>query len=80
MSDPQTHIVYRNRAEHDFYESGMMIPLIGGLGVGFIVFLLLAGLAKKLSRDWRGPNDFAMGAAIVVALCSGALMFQWLFI
>ena len=31
MADTQTHIVYRNRVEHDFYESGMMVPLVGGL-------------------------------------------------
>jgi hypothetical protein len=72
MSEPQTHIVYRNRVEHDFYESGMMVPLGGGLIVGFLVFLVLAWVAQKLSRDWRGPGNFAIGAAAL-----GILMMIW---
>ena len=48
----QTHIVYRNRLEHDFYESGMLIPLIGALLAGFVVFLALAALFERASRRW----------------------------
>ena len=78
MSDPQTHIVYQNRLQYDFYESGMMIPLIGGLGVGFLLFLALMWLAGKASKSWSGPSNFVTGAAAVVSLCAGALTFHFL--
>lgn len=78
MADTQTVIVYRNRVEHDFYESGMLIPLIGGLGVGLLTMLFLAWLVGKLSRDWRGPNGLVVGACCVASLCAGVLTFHWL--
>lgn len=74
----QSIIVYRNPVEAAFWESGMIVPLGGGLGVGFIVFLLLMWIAQKVSRDWRGPSNLATGAAAVVSLCVGALTFHWL--
>jgi len=74
----QSIIVYRNPVEAAFWESGIIVPLGGGLGTGFIVFLLLTALAKKVSRDWRGPSNLAMGAAAVVALIAGGLVFHWL--
>lgn len=80
MADTQTVIVYRNRAEHDFYESGMMIPLIGGLGVGLLTMLFLAWVAGKLSRDWRGPSGLVVGACCVASLVAGVLTFNWLFV
>lgn len=76
----QTHIVYRSRAEHDFYESGMLIPLLGGLGAGLITMLFLAWVAGKLSRDWRGPNGYVVGASCVASFCVGVLVFNWLMI
>ena len=76
MSQPQTHIVYRNRVEHDFYESGMLVPLGGGLLVGFLVFLALASLAKKVSKDWRGPSNTAITLAAIVAVVAGGFTFH----
>lgn len=58
----------------------MIVPLGGGLGVGFIVFLLLMWIAEKVSHDWRGPSNFVTGAAAVVFLCVGALTFHWLMV
>jgi len=76
----QSIIVYTNPYQRDFYESGMLIPLIGGLTVFFITFLILMWVAQKVSRDWRGPNNFVTGAAAVGGICIGALAFHWLFI
>lgn len=78
MSDPQTHIVYQNRVQYDFYESSMMIPLIGGLGVGFLMFLALMWLASKASSSWSGPSNIVTGAAAVVSLLPGAMAFHWM--
>lgn len=76
----QSIIVYRNPAEVAFWESGMIVPLGGGLGAGFITFLILMWIAQKVSRDWRGPSNFVTGAAAVASICVGALAFHWLFI
>lgn len=78
MSNTQSIIVYRNPAEAAFWESGMLIPLIGGLGTGFLVFIVLAAIAKKLSRDWRGPSNLALGAAGIASVAAGLLAFNWL--
>lgn len=80
MNQTQTHIVYRNRVEHDFYESGMMIPLIGGLSIGFLVFVFLAWAAQKASRSWRGPSQLAIVASAVVAIICGGYTFNHLMI
>lgn len=80
MADTKTVIVYRNRAEHDFYESGMMVPLIGGLGVGLLTMLFLAWLAGKLTRDWRGPSGWMVGICCLASVAAGVLTFKWLFI
>lgn len=80
MNQTQSVIVYRNRAEADFWEGGYFIPLIGGLGAGLITMLVLAWIAQKLSRDWRGPNGYVVGAACVASVCVGLLVFKALFI
>lgn len=77
----QTHIVYRNRMEHDFYESGMLVPLLGGLGVGLLVFLVLIAVAGKvLDKHFRMWANWMMGASAVVSLCVGWLVLKWLLI
>lgn len=76
----QTHIVYRNRLEHDFYESGMLIPLIGALLAGFVVFLALAALFERASRRWsigKLDNMLLGGFGLIAAGC-GAAVFRWL--
>ncbi len=78
MSNTQSIIVYRNPAEAAFWESGMLIPLFGGLATGFLIFCVLAAVAKKFSGDWRGPSNMALGAAGVAAFAAGVLTFDWL--
>lgn len=80
MSQTQSIIVYRNPAEAAFWEGGYLVPLVGGLGAGFLFFLALMWIAGKVSRDWRGPSNFVTGAAGVASVCVGALVFHWLFI
>ena len=80
MADTQTHIVYRNRVEHDFYESGMMVPLVGGLVAGFLVFLALAALFERITRRWsigKLDNMLLAGFGLIAAGC-GAGVFHWL--
>lgn len=76
----QTHIVYRNRAEHDFYESGMMIPLFGGLAAGFVTMLVLCWIAGRVTQRISGPSGLVVGASCVVSVCVGLLAFNWLLI
>jgi len=79
MSQHQSITVYTNPYQRDFYESGMLIPLMGGLGTGFIVFILLMWLAERILGN-RRVNDLVMVGAGAAALCAGALTFHWLFI
>lgn len=79
MSQHQSITVYTSPYQRDFYESGMLIPLIGGLAVGFILFLALMKLAERVVGGYRVSN-LTMGGAAVFALCAGALTFHWLFI
>jgi len=79
MSQNQSITVYTNPYQRDFYESGMLIPLIGGLAVGFILFLALMKLAERMIGSRRVSN-LTMGGAAIAALCAGALTLHWLFI
>lgn len=56
MSD--SIIVYRNPAEQAFWEGGYLIPIIGGIGVGLVVFLALNFLAEKLNLSHRVESAF----------------------
>jgi len=81
VAEPQTHIVYRNRVEHDFYESGMMVPLGGGLLVGFLVFLGLCKLFERHLNRWsgdRGGNNMLMGGFALAAIGAGVAVFKYL--
>ncbi len=80
MNQTQSVIVYRNRAEHDFWEGGYFIPLVGGLGAGLITMLILSWIAGKLSRDWRGPSGLVVGGACITSVGVGILVFKYLFI
>lgn len=82
MSETQTHIVYRNRIEHDFYESGMLVPLGGALIVGFLVFLALCNIFEKHMNRWirrdRNGNNTLMVAFGFVAVGCGVAVFKYL--
>jgi len=80
MNQTQTVIVYRNRAEADFWEGGYFVPLVGGLVSGLVTMLILSWIAGKLSRDWRGPNGLVVGASCIASVCVGILTFKYLFI
>lgn len=75
----QSIIVYRNPVEAAFWESGMIFPLMGGLGVGFIAFLILMRIAEMTIGDHR-INNLVIGGAAIASMCAGALTFHWLFI
>lgn len=78
MNNTQSIIVYRNPAEAAFWESGMLIPLLGGLGSFLIVMLILSAIANKASRDWRGPSGLVVGTCCVVSAAVGIFVFKTL--
>lgn len=80
MTQPNTHIVYQNRLQHDFYESGLMFPLIGGLAAFFLAFLAIVWVAQKAARKFRKPDHWVTGAAGFGAAVIGALVFNYLMI
>lgn len=52
----QSIIVYRNPVEAAFWESGMAFPLMSGLFVGFIVFVIGATILDKVTKkSWKKP-------------------------
>lgn len=78
MNQNQSIIVYHNPLQQAFWESDMLIPLLGGLGSGFLLFVVLMWIAGKVSGDWRGPNNTATGSAAVASIVAGVLVFKWL--
>lgn len=83
MNNPQPIIVYRSQAEYDFYQSGMMIPMLGGMAVGFVVFLALCKLFERHVNRWngdRGGNNMLLGGFGLLAFGAGMFTFNWLMI
>lgn len=81
MSNTQSIVVY-TPVEHALYNGGMLIPLMGGLLAGFLVFLVLAALFERVTRRWsigKLDNMLLAGFGLVAAGC-GAAVFQWLVI
>lgn len=81
MGNTQSVIVYRNRAEAMFWESGMAFPLIAALVIAFIVFLGSASIADKIARR---NGKFTMGEGptwicALLAAVAGCLTFYFLF-
>ena len=74
MADTQTHIVYRNRIEHDLYENNLLVPIFGGLGTFLIVFLILMKFAG------HNPSNKAIWAATIVAAAVGFFVLHKLII
>ncbi len=81
MSNTQNIVVY-TPVENALYNGGMMIPLIGGLAAGFVVFLLLAVAFEKITRRWSiGKLDnMLLGGFGLIAAGIGASVFHWLVI
>jgi NhaP-type Na+/H+ or K+/H+ antiporter len=53
----QSFIVYRNPLEAAMWESGLVFPLIGGLSIGFIVFVVgMVMLDKYTKKSWKKPR------------------------
>jgi len=81
MTQPVIVVVTASPAEAAFYYGGFAIPLMGGLAVGFVVFLLLM---KVFDRHINGPGsrwaNWILGCSAVISLIAGALTFHWLFL
>jgi hypothetical protein len=76
----QSIIVYRNPAEAMFWEGGYAFPLIGGLAVGLLLFVVLHWAAGKLTKNRFGPSDHVMFVIAVISIVAGGLTFHSLFI
>lgn len=74
----QSIVVY-SPIENSLYNDGMLLPLVGGLGTAFVVFILLMVWAERIFGNHK-VNDLATVGAATIALIAGALTFQWLFI
>lgn len=74
----QSIIVYRNPAEAAFWQSGMFVPLFGGLGVGMLVFILLTHMFDRAIN--RSNNNTPMIVCAILSVIAGAFTFHWLLI
>lgn len=79
MNSTQAVIVYRNRAEADFWEGGYFVPLIAGLGTFMLTMVILFWIAEKFSR-WPGPSKPVVTAITLVSIFVGVFTFKRLFI
>lgn len=70
----QSIVVY-TPIENALYNGGMMIPLIGGLGAGLILFILLIKLAERV-LGYRRMTEWIMGSIAVVSLIVAFLVFN----
>ena len=69
----QSIIVYRNPMEQAFWESGMMIPIVGGISAGLLAFAITYKLTdfvltKFFSNKvgWSKRNQYATNIAAIV--------------
>ena len=80
-------IVIYTPLQDALYNQGMFIPLIGGMGVGVITFLVLVKLFEIISAwlkkpyHWgiRGIPDRIVVIIAVISIIAGCLTFHWLF-
>lgn len=77
----QSIIVYRNPAEAAFWESGMAFPLMSGLFVGFIVFVIGATILDKFTKkSWKKPVwwEVSTWTLAIASLCLAGYVFHTL--
>lgn len=77
----QSIIVYRNPAEAAFWESGMAVPLGGGLVTFLIAMVALNYIAGKVIRKWKDrTSDRVTAGTFFVSAILGVLVFKYLWI
>lgn len=64
----QSIIVYRNPIEAAFWESNMLIPLLGGMAAGVGLFLLMMWVAGKIYQRRYGPPDWVIWFSAAVSI------------
>ena len=69
-------VVYTNPYARDFYESGMMIPLLGGLVSGLVVFVILCTVFGTYVNRNKGNVFLAIFA--IFSLLAGGIVFSQL--
>jgi hypothetical protein len=79
----QSIIVYRNPLEAAIYESPYLLPVMTGIGVGLISFLIVHSIAEKLLRrvnsiSWRDRDNYALwiSAPAGIAACVAMVKFM----
>ena len=67
----QSIIVYRNPMEQAFWESGMMIPIVGGIAAGLVAFAAAYKLTGYVINKffpkvpWYKRNQYATNVALI---------------
>jgi flagellar biogenesis protein FliO len=74
----QSIIIYRSPYEAAFYESGLIVPLCGGLLAFFLVVLSLSWAVERLAR--RRMNNQRMWTIFALAGFAGVGTFRYLVI
>ena len=78
--ETQTHIVYRNRIEHDVYESGLLIPIVLAMVAFLVVFVTTQKIVEKVA-GWRvGQSQFTLGGCGIAGLIAAATVFKYFLI
>ena len=77
-------IVIYTPLQDALYNQGMFIPLIGGMGVGVITFLVLVKLFEIIAAWLKKPYHWGIPDRIlviiaVISIIAGGLTFHWLF-
>lgn len=67
----QRIIVYRNPLEAAFWESDMLVPLVGGMGTGLVLFLIIMMIAGRVTRKVGGPSDVTITGAALTSIFVG---------
>lgn len=68
----QSIIVYRNPAEQAFWESGLLVPISGGIAAGLIAFAITYRATHAIINrffkqvSWNKRNQYATNIAAVV--------------
>lgn len=64
----QSIIVYRNPLEQQFWESGLVFPLIVFMVVAVVSIVVLTTIAKWITRPMSTANDVANWVAIATGV------------
>ena len=78
--ETQTHIVYRNRIEHDLYESGLLVPIVFAMIAFVVAFVSIHWIVQKFA-GWRvSQSQYTIAGCGIAGLVAAASVFKYFLI